>query len=283
MMDFTLTEKMKAQEALGASYERMPDGQPVIIRLDGRAFSSFTKGLQRPFDSRFSRLMIETTKYLVKETNACIGYTASDEITLILNSDKEQSQVYFDGRRDKINSILAAQCSVFFNEELASYIPEKYLIHGMSNNVSFPVFDCRTFSVPTKEWACWFLAWRERDCSRNSIQTAGQAYFSHNRLNGLSTREVRELLMDEKGIDWHDYPTFYKRGSYFQRKTFETPFTQEEISLLPPKHEARTNPNLLVKRRHYDVIEMPPIQRVTNLEDVVFKGKEPNFVRSCDV
>lgn len=276
MRDDTLADRMKYFERVGAGHDKMDPDCPVVVRLDGRAFSSFTKGLERPYDARLSQLMIETTKYLVQLTNACIGYTCSDEITLILFSDRAEGQVYFDGRRDKLNSILAAQCSVFFNEELANYIPEKYMLEGMKRIYDFPVFDCRAWSVPSKADACSVLIWRENDCIRNSIQTAGQTYYSHKELDCINCNQIKTMLID-KGIYWNDYPIFYKRGTYYQRTTIARPFTTEEISLLPAKHEARTNPDLLVKRRTYDSVDMPRITKVSNLEAVIFKGKKPEI------
>ena len=275
MKDKSFGDEMKLVETLGSRYHRMPEGKPVLIRLDGRSFSTFTHSLAKPFDMRFTNLMFETAKFLTRTTNACIGYVASDEITLVLHSDKPDSQVFFDGRRDKINSILAAQCSVFFNEELATFIPEKYLVEGMRNQDAMPVFDCRTFSVESKQQACDVLRWREKDCTRNSIQMVGRANFSHRDLLNTNTKTIKAMLLEKRGISWDKFNPMVKRGSYIQRNITERPFTHEEISLLPLKHEARSNPDLLIKRRGYDNILMPPLKQVKNLEDVVFKGVKP--------
>ena len=116
--------RMKDYEAQTCGIKMMPR-IPVIARLDGKGFSKFTKGLKRPYDERLSNLMIETTKYLVKETNANCGYTQSDEITLVWYTDKIDSSIYFDGRLFKMFSDLSAMASVFFNRELGKYLPEK--------------------------------------------------------------------------------------------------------------------------------------------------------------
>jgi tRNA(His) 5'-end guanylyltransferase len=97
--------------------------KPLMVRLDGKAFHTFTKGLERPYDIRLSNLMIDTTSYLVSQTQALIGYTQSDEITLYY-SNKENQQYMFDGKYQKICSVLAGMASAYFSKELSSRIPE---------------------------------------------------------------------------------------------------------------------------------------------------------------
>jgi tRNA(His) 5'-end guanylyltransferase len=127
----------------------------LSLRLDGKGFSKFTKGLKRPYDERLSNLMVETTKYLVKETNANCGYTQSDEITLVWYSDSYESKIYFDGRLFKMISDLASMCSVYFNRQLPNFLPEKV--------DKMPRFDCRVFNLPTKEEAVNVFLWHEQD------------------------------------------------------------------------------------------------------------------------
>lgn len=275
MKNDKLGDRMKSYEKMGASLDKMMPHLPVISRLDGKAFHSFTKGLERPYDKRLSDLMVATTKFLVQQTNACIGYTQSDEITLIWYANSLSSQIYFDGRRDKMNSVLAAQCSVYFNEALADHIPEKYMWNGMDDTVNLPVFDCRTWCVPTKTEACNVLVWREQDATRNSVQMAGQSKFSHKQLQGLSCNQIQEKLWQEHNINWNDYPAFFKRGTYIQRRTVKRPFSADEMQVLPAGHEAHKNPGLIVKRRYFDAVDMPIFASITNREAVVFDGEEP--------
>lgn len=135
---------------------------PVIARLDGKGFSKFTKGLKIPYDERLSMLMIELTKYLVKETNANCGYTQSDEISLMWYVDDPNSSIYFDGRYFKMVSDLSAMASVFFNRKLNEYLPEK--------SDKWPRFDCRVFNVPTLDEAVNTFLWREKDATKNSCE-----------------------------------------------------------------------------------------------------------------
>lgn len=266
----SLGDRMKFYEKFfGANLIYAMPMVPLIIRLDGKAFHTFTRGLPRPFSAELIELMNETTKHLVEITGACIGYTQSDEITLILHQSDYDSQIFFDGKIDKINSILASRCSLFFNKALPKFLPQKV--------ESNPVFDCRCFSVPNEVEAVNAIVWREQDATRNSIQMLGQAHFSHKRLQNKNQNEIQEMLWSEKGINWNDLEPGLKRGRYFQRKEVERPFNAEEINQLPPMHEARNNPTLKVLRKEIILLDLPIITKVTNIQDVFFRGATPNW------
>ena len=111
-----LGDRMKMYERMG-SPERFMPLLPVMVRIDGRAFHSFVQGLNRPYDERLSQMMIDTTKYLVQETNAVMGYCQSDEISLCYESTDPNVQIFFDGRSAKIVSQHAEMTSVFFLEQ----------------------------------------------------------------------------------------------------------------------------------------------------------------------
>jgi tRNA(His) guanylyltransferase len=260
-------DSMKSYENQTCGIRLIPK-LPVIARLDGKGFSKFTKGLKRPYDERLSKLMIETTKYLVKETNANCGYTQSDEITLMWYTDRLDSQIYFDGRLFKMLSDLSAMASVFFNKELSKYLPEK--------SDKMPRFDSRVYVVPTLEEAVNLFLWREQDATKNSITMAASAYYSHNELMNKNGSEKQEMLF-QKGINWNDYPTFFKRGTYVQRKRVLTPFTAEEIERLPAKHNARKDPNMLIERWVVDSIELPKLSSIENSVGFIIFGEEPKL------
>lgn len=256
--------RLKLYEMTEAGRKTMPL-LPVIARLDGKGFSKFTKGLKRPYDERLSNLMVACTEYLVKETVANCGYTQSDEITLGWYQQDICSQILFDGRYQKLTSILAAKCSVFFNKELNKYLPEKA--------DQSPVFDCRVFTVPTLDEAANCFLWRELDATKNSVSMAVREYYSHNQLMNKHTGEQQEMLW-KKGVNWNDYPVFFKRGTYIQKKKMYTTFSAEELEKLPPKHAARTNPNLVIERNCIRKLEMPPFIKVTNRVGVIFFGED---------
>lgn len=263
-----LGNRMKSYEMAEAGRMLMPT-LPVMIRLDGKAFHTFTKGLTRPFDKRLTDLMVATTTFLVEETNAVVGYTQSDEITLILFSEDHKTQLFFDGRIQKLTSVIASMCTAYFNRNLPAALPEKA--------DKFAHFDCRVWNVPSKVEAVNALVWRELDATKNAISMAAQHYFSHKELQCKHGGEMQEMLFSNKGVNFNDYPSFFKRGSYVRRVKKATKFSVDEISKLPPKHEAHTNPNLTVERSVVERIELPPITKIVNRVDVIFSGAEPTL------
>lgn len=280
-----LAARIKEYESLTVN-DKLISGLPVIVRLDGVAFHTFTKGFKRPYDEFLSQLMINTTKYLVKETNARCGYTQSDEITLVLYSDNYNSQIYFDGRIQKILSVLAARCSVFFNTRLKEHSEKYYLdkddIKQLRPGFDFlekkaaesPVFDCRIFVVPNKDEAVNTLIWREKDATRNSISMAAQSVYSHGELDGKSASEKQEMLF-ASSINWNDYPAYFRRGTYISRSNIFRTFTFEELDKLPEKHEARRNPELKICRSTITQEDFPPITQILNKKEVIFDGATP--------
>lgn len=263
----SLGDRMKNYEGQTTGIKLIPL-LPIICRLDGKSFSKFTKSLKKPYDERLSKLMIETTKYLVKETNANCGYTQSDEISLLYYNDDYNSSTYFNGKFFKIITDLSAMASVFFNKKLNEYIPEK--------KNQMPRFDCRAFNVPNLDEAVNSFVWREQDATRNSISMAAQAYYPHNKLMNKGCSEQQNMLF-EKGINWNNYPAFFKRGTYIQRKRVEIPFSSDEIEKLPLKHNARKNPNFVIERWLVDQIELPKLSSIDNSIDVIVYGKDPIY------
>lgn len=239
---------------------------PICARIDGRCFSRFTKGLERPYDKRFIELMCQTTTYLVQETQANMGYTQSDEINLVWYSDEYKSQIFFDRRIQKMVSVLASMTTAYFNQNISEYLPEK------QGQLAF--FDCRVWQVPTLEEAANTLLWRELDATKNSISMATRAYYSHKAMYKKTGDEMQEMLW-QKGINWNSYPSCFKRGTFIQKQKILRKFTGQEIEKLPIQHDARKNPDLEVERTEIRVVEMPPFAKVTNRIDVIFHGAEP--------
>lgn len=268
----SLSDRMKLYEEIETKRMFLPK-LPIVARLDGRSFHSLTKGLRRPYDERLSNIMIELAKFLVGESCAVIGYTQSDEISLVFYSDDLDSQIFFAGKPHKMISLLAAMASTKFNALLSKSIPAKAHITAL--------FDCRVWSVPTQEEAVNVLVWREQDATRNSISMAAQTYYSHQQLDKKNTGEMQEMLF-QKGINWNDYPPFFKRGVYVQRAKIIREFTCEELEKLPLKHDARSNPDLRVERTEVRILDLPPILQVQNRLDVVFNGALPELLEDGD-
>lgn len=263
---------MKYYEALQVE-QRLVPLLPVIARLDGNRFSKFTKHLEKPFDEGMCTLMQETTRHMVETFNALLGYTQSDEISLVWEMPHFNSELPFGGRIQKMISILSGSCASFFNAEKVYYL-------GDRTAFDTPIFDCRIWNVPNREEAANTILWRELDATRNSITMAAQSVYSHKQLDGKNGKQKQEMLF-QKNINWNDYPCHFKRGSYFQRKTVLRSFTMEEMKRLPllhearMLHEARKNPLLKYERKVVVQIVMPAFIQVTNRKEVVFEGADP--------
>lgn len=283
-----LGDRMKMYERAFTSGRSMPL-VPTIARLDGKSFHTWTKGLDRPYDNDLIEIMQNVTKHLVEETNAVVGYTQSDEITLVFNSDRISSQIFFDGKLHKITSVLASMCTAFFNKEIEN---QSYKVHMRMNNdkeivledmykfnllLNKPLafFDCRVFQVPNKVEAINCLIWREQDATRNSIQMAGQANFSHSELHKKSTDDIQEMLFQQKGINWNNYTSAQKHGTYIRKVTRERKFTTDELTRLPEKHQAKSNPDLMVVRSDVEIVELPILASIQNRVDVIFNSADP--------
>lgn len=130
------------------------------------------------------------------------------------------------------------------------------------------------WNVPSLEEAANAFLWRELDATKNSIAMAARAYFSHKQIDNKSGTEMQEMLR-QKGVEWNDYPDFFKRGTYVQRRKTLRKFTAEELDKLPPLHEARKNPDLMVERTDCVALALPPLRLVKNRVEVLFAGAEP--------
>lgn len=219
---------------------------PVIIRIDGKAFHTFTRGFQKPFDEILVKAMQETMKYLCENIQGCVlGYTQSDEITLVLVDYKKiDSCAWFDYNIQKCASISASMATLAFNRAFAKAFDEwgranlpDWDMGGTNQSVDERLlklcqtydkalnkgatFDSRVFNIPKEEVTNCVL-WRQNDATRNSIEMVGHANFSQNQLHKKSCNEIQDMLMLQKGINWNNFPTHLKRGSCCIRKVDET-------------------------------------------------------------
>ena len=241
----------KNNDALGArikTYEYVTRNYltrklPVIVRLDGKSFHSFTRGFKKPFDEIFVKSMQYTMSCLCQNIQGCVlGYTQSDEITLVLVDYQDRdSCAWFDNNIQKIASVSASMATLAFNRVFQSEINQyewewkssltpqsvsvqeantKYVNTLKQASSKGAMFDARVFTVP-KEEVVNTLIWRQQDCTRNSIQSVGQANFSHRELQGKNCSDIQDMLMLEKNINWNDYPTHLKRGTCCIKKPFK--------------------------------------------------------------
>lgn len=190
---------------------------PVIIRLDGKAFHTFTRGFEKPFDDILTEAMQQTMLTLCKEIQGCVlGYTQSDEISLVLTDYKNlETAAWFDYDIQKVCSVSASMATLAFDRCFLDVILSKNIslkdIH-VDAVVKGALFDSRCFNIPKEEVVNCIL-WRQQDAIRNSINSVGQANFSHKELQGLSTDQILKKLLEEKQIDWNKLPAYLQRGS----------------------------------------------------------------------
>lgn len=205
----------------------LPRRAYTIIRLDGKAFHTFTRGFKRPFDYDLISMMQNTTLKLCKEVEGCrMGYCQSDEITLLLTDFTEiNTQAWFDGNISKILSISASIATAEFNR----YHIKKYLLDHSDNpglrkeeieeymdKLPTAKFDSRVYST-SDPWEVFnSYLWRQQDATRNSVQMVAQSLYSHKELQGKNISALQEMI-HQKGQNWNDYPTFTKRGTFFYK------------------------------------------------------------------
>lgn len=251
----TLYEYMKAFEDV-ETHRAAVKGKPMVARLDGHGFSNFTRVLEKPFDLRLTGLMRDTTKMLVEKTNANLGYTQSDEISLVWYLPEDHpGQYFFGGRFQKLVGILSSMATGYFIRELDKRIPEKA---GQT-----PEIDARVWQLPTLKDAGKMLLWRERDAMKNSITMYASKHFSHKQLHKVDGWTKRKWLQ-EKGDPWEAQPDSFRKGSYFKRVTVLRDLTSEELSKIPEGKR----PLGLIKRNEVQEIFFPDLNTVDDLEEI---------------
>lgn len=178
----------------------------TIIRLDGKAFHSYTRGLIKPFDDQFIKDMDETACYLCKNIQGSkFAFVQSDEISILLTDfDNITTDAWFDGNIQKITSISASLATAKFNELRPGKIA---------------LFDSRVFTIPTRSEVQNYFIWRQQDTVRNSIQSVAQSLFSHRELNNKNTSELQDMCMN-KNINWNDFEPKYKRGRLIVKQEY---------------------------------------------------------------
>lgn len=224
----SLGDRMKCYEGVPRHF--LTRRVPVIVRIDGKAFHTFTRGFNKPFDTILMNTMQATMKYLCENIQGCVfGYTQSDEITLVLTDyEKITTDAWFGYNVQKMTSIAASLATMAFNREFEKATrdyrrkvnecwtcseKESALCDAYEKSLARgALFDARVFSIPVDE-VCNCLVWRQQDATRNSIESAGQANFSANELHGKSCNMIQEMLWSERGINWNDLPTERKRGT----------------------------------------------------------------------
>ena len=207
---------------------------PVVIRLDGKAFHTFTRGFDKPFDDVMMQTMQQTTLKLCQEIQGCVfGYTQSDEITLILVDYNDIStDAWFDYSTQKMCSVAASMCTLYFNQIFSEMVdvfiansdvtPEEEKLERVYNRAieKGALFDARAFNIPVEEVTNCVL-WRQQDATRNSISSLAQSKFSHKELQGKNSSQMQDMLMEKFGINWNNLTIPQKRGTAVYKRTID--------------------------------------------------------------
>ena len=224
---------------------------PTLIRVDGKAFHSFTKGFDKPFDPVLIESMWDTAKYLCKNVMGCkLAYIQSDEITLLLTDyDALGTQSWFDKNVTKMVSVSASMATMAFNKAFTANVmafelllsgqsdefeplllrqsdeSDKKLLEKYRSREGTAMFDSRVFNVP-KEEVCNAFIWRQQDATRNAIQMLGQFVFSQKQLQNKNCNEIQEMLSQERNIDFNGLLTYLKRGACAVKEYYDKDGTQ---------------------------------------------------------
>lgn len=199
------------------AYEAVPQIQltprmPKIIRIDGRAFHTYTRRFAKPFDDDMYRVWAETASVLCHEiSGAKLAYFQSDECSvLVTDYDALGTQAWFDNNIQKMVSVAASIATAAWNQRM----------NARKCGQPEATFDARVFALP-KEEVCNYFIWRQRDAARNSVSSLAHAHFSHKRLHGLTGEQKQELLWQEKRINWAHLPEWQKNGAVVRRFVFD--------------------------------------------------------------
>lgn len=208
-------DRMKGYEV--ASRAVLPGRLPVIIRVDGKAFHTYTRGTERPFDKKLGDVMIDTAKKLCESIQgAQLAYTQSDEISILVHGYKKfDSQPWFDNQIQKMVSVAAGIASSHFS--INSWKVWNNISNPTGHNIIKPaVFDARAFVVPEAD-VCNYFLWRQQDATRNSVQMLARSLYSHKVLENCNCNELKDLCA-AKGHDWFNLEPRWQRGVCVKRE-----------------------------------------------------------------
>lgn len=256
-MGDSLGDLMKEYEAQTCD-ARLNPHLPIVARIDGRSFSTFTRDMVKPYDEALSAAMNEVCSVLVEKTHARIGYVQSDEISLVYLADNPESSVFFDGRVQKLTSVLASLAASVITRQMVRY------------SSRLPHFDCRVMQMPDRTEAANLFLWRWKDAIKNAVSGLAQKHFSPKQLSGKHGGEMLAMLR-EKNIEFNDMPIAYRVGTFWRRGVVKRELTADELARIPEKHR----PDGPVTRSQMQSFHIENFFCVGNREAVIFDGADP--------
>lgn len=209
----SLGDRMKKYEE--AARNTLPGRLPVLVRLDGKAFHTYTKGLAKPLDLNLVNVMNSTAIEVCKAIQgAQIAYVQSDEISILIHNYKTlESTAWFDNQVQKIVSISAGVASGIFTSLSPSLWENK--------ETKVATFDARAFVLPESD-VCNYFVWRQKDWIRNSVQMLARSLYSHKSLDRKKNEELKKMCA-QKGKKWDDESNTFRRGRCILRETYISP------------------------------------------------------------
>ncbi len=245
---------------------------PVYARIDGRSFSKFTKMAYKPFDASITNAMQDATRELVKQTGALIGYVQSDEISLVWETTEQGEQMFFDGKVQKMASVLSGIATSAFIRALTK--DEAWNAKNPNWLDKMPHFDARVVQMPNRVEATNMFVWREMDARKNAISMIASSMFSHKSLHGKSGGDKIKMMAD-KGVALDSYPDSLLRGAFMRRVVREVEIDEAQRLAIPAK--SRPEAGTMVTRGSVDVLAMPRFTTVLNRVEVIFEGADPRI------
>jgi len=239
----------------------------MYVRIDGRAFSSFTADMAEPYDINMSNAMKELTKFMIHKTNAFVGYHQSDEISLGYRKNRLESQFIFNGKKQKIQSVLASMAASFFQLEIPMQWPGT---RATELQKRYPHFDCRVVFLTQADFVN-MMYWRALDAKRNAIQSMAQSLYSHKQLYKKNIKEQLQMI-EEAGVNWEKEPEYFRLGTWFLVNRMYRDMTEEELKKIPEEHRTE----FTTKKLTYEIKE-----KVLDLSKFDFEGKI-RFFLDCD-
>lgn len=212
-------DRMKQYEKV-YTQQRIGINDYLCVRIDGKGFSKFTRGFEKPFDQNLSNAMIRTASAILKETHAAIAYTQSDEMTFIYKPSEKATEYMFGGKVSKINSVLASMATAHFNKIISEYVLYNSDDGTCGTIDKLAYFDCRAWAVPSIIEASNVLLWRAQDAKKNSVSAMCRWTAGHKKMKDLNQVQMI-VLMQKDGHNWHALENKWKYGTFIKNKQIE--------------------------------------------------------------
>lgn len=270
-MKDALGERMKEYENVSRIY--LPRRTYIMCRVDGRAFHTWTKGLDKPFDVGFIEDMNTTAAYLCQNiSGAKFAYVQSDEISILITDfDSNETQPWFENNLQKMASVTASMATAKFNQLRLKRLKNGVFANEIDEHPTLAVFDSRFWQIPSKIEVENYMIFRQQDATRNSISSVAQSLYSHKELHGVSSDAKQELIF-QKGINWNDYPSRMKRGGFIEKvgelwikpkgsKSAGIKVPEDEVKnqrMFIDLHGSKYNPDFeYYERKRWETVECP--------------------------